>query len=548
MVLFGRKLAVSGSYSDEDKLIAVVLGDIQPNGSRMTYLKVCNGLSNGWAAGCPGYGQPEFGDMAGISLSPAVIKSGWVKILFVLFLVFAAGFAQAMSEANEVKLGAKEHQKIIAQYGIYRDKDLQDYVTKVGRRVADQSTRADLEFHFTVLDDEIINAFALPGGYVYVTRGILTHINSESELAAILGHEVAHVTEKHGLRNQSRAKLLDFATQVASAVTGTAGVYDLGGILGGVLLKGYSREFELEADAVGARYMAKAGYSPDAMLNTIEILKAKDRIEIAHARKENRLPKVYHGFLSTHPDQDTRYKQAILESSALVADYEESVEQDEFLEKLNGLRYGPTRQVGVVRKNVFYHSKLGIKLRFPQGWRIESGSGGVQAISTVSDASLSVSTARLGKTTGGREFLESLGMEVREGKDLTIAKLPAFLGIVDRADTPFGRRPVRIAVIFNKRRGIAYILTGSGAQDLHKIAADRDFIATIFSFDKMTAADRKVAVKPKLQVIEVEEGMTMEQLADASPITNYALDKLRVINGLYPDRQPVVGQKLKIVN
>ena len=302
-----------------------------------------------------------------------------LSVMLLIVFIIAPFKALSMSEENEIKLGAKEHQKIIAQYGIYRDKDLQDYVSMVGQRVAAQSSRPHLKYHFTLLDDEIINAFALPGGYVYVTRGMLTHVNSESELAAILGHEVAHVTEKHGLRNQSKAKLLELAAQIASAVTGTAGVYDLGGILGGVLLKGYSREFELEADAVGARYMAKAGYSPDAMLNTIEILKDKDRIEIAHARIEKRTPEVYHGFLSTHPDQDTRYKQAILESSVLLTDYQQSIQKDDFLTKLDGLRYGPTKQIGVVRKNVFYHKNLGIKFRFPQGWRIESGARGVQA-------------------------------------------------------------------------------------------------------------------------------------------------------------------------
>ena len=481
-------------------------------------------------------------------LSSRLRSISLLNVMLLIVFTITPLKALSMSEENEIKLGAKEHQKIIAQYGIYRDKDLQDYVSMVGQRVAAQSSRPNLEYHFTLLDDEIINAFALPGGYVYVTRGMLTHVNTESELAAILGHEVAHVTEKHGLRNQSKAKLLDLAAQIASAVTGTAGVYDLGGILGGVLLKGYSREFELEADAVGSRYMAKAGYSPDAMLNTIEILKDKDRIEIAHARIEKRTPKVYHGFLSTHPDGDTRYKRAIMESSVLLTDYEQSIEKDDFLTKLDGLRYGPTKQIGVVRKNVFYHKNLGIKLRFPQGWRIESGARGVQAVSAVSDAVLAFSTARLAKKVGGRDFFETMGMEIREGKDLTIGGLPAFLGIADRAETPFGRRPARVAAIFNERRRVAYILIGAGAQDLHKIAADRDFIATIFSFDKMNAEDRKKAVKPKLEVITVEEGMTMEQLAAASPITNYALDKLRVINGLYPKGQPEVGQMLKIID
>ncbi|MEX2327557.1 MAG: M48 family metalloprotease, partial [Pseudomonadales bacterium] len=239
-------------------------------------------------------------------------------MMVLLPLLCVAVGAMAMSEEKEIELGAQEHRKIISQYGIYRDKDLQEYIDRVGQRVAAQSSRPELEYHFTILNDEMINAFALPGGYIYVTRGILMHLNSEAELAAVLGHEIAHVTEKHALRNQTRGKALGVLSTVAAVVTGTPGVYELGNIFGGVLLSGYSREFELEADEVGAAYMAKAGYSPDAMLKTIEILKAKDRIEIEQARLEKREPRVYHGFLSTHPDNDTRYKEAIKKSEKLL--------------------------------------------------------------------------------------------------------------------------------------------------------------------------------------------------------------------------------------
>lgn len=465
-----------------------------------------------------------------------------------LFCAVSAS-AFALSEQEEIELGAQEHRKIVAQYGVYRDKDLQDYVTKVGERVAKESSRPDLQYHFTILNDEMINAFALPGGYIYVTRGILMHLNSESELAAVLGHEVAHVTEKHAIRNVNRGKALGALATVAAIVTGTPGVYELGNMFGGVLLTGYSREFELEADQVGAAFMAKAGYSPDAMLKTIEILKNKDRIEIEQARIEKREPRVYHGFLSTHPDNDTRYREAIRESEKLLRDYDEFVKYDEFLEKLNGLAYGDARQSGVVRKNMFYHPKLGIKMSFPQGWRIETTPQGIQALSVIADAAFGVSTARIGRGEDVNVFVrDKLGMTIREGREVTIGGLPGFLGIADRAQSPYGTRPVRVAVLFDHRKRLAFILTGAGQYDLRNIAADRDFIATIFSFGTMDPEDRRNARPPKVQIVRAEADTTMESLAAQSPITNYALEKLRVMNGLYPSGQPEPGQLIKVID
>lgn len=466
-----------------------------------------------------------------------------------VFALLLPAAAQALSVEDEIKLGQEEHAKIIARYGVYRDTELQAYIEKVGERVAQESSREEIKYTFTVLDDEMINAFALPGGFIYITRGMLMHMNSESELAAVLGHEIAHVTEKHALRRENRNKAISIVNTVVAGVTGQPGLYDLGNIFGGVLLSGYSREFELEADEVGARYMAKAGYSPEAMLKTIEILKAKDRIEIEQARLENREPKVYHGFLSTHPDHDTRYKEAIKEAEKLTRDYDEFIRTDEFLQKLNGLAYGPTRQVGVVRATTFYHPRLGIKFSFPDSWRFQSDPQGASVISQVGDATLSIATARIGRDTELEAFArDAVGQKLRDGREITISGLPAYLGIADSADSPFGPRPVRFAVIFDPRKRLAYILRGAGKHDLRKIANDRDFISTIFSFDRMDRQDFQIAKLPKIQVVRAEQETTMEQLAKESPITNYALDRLRVMNGLYPHGQPEPGQLIKIVN
>ena len=471
-----------------------------------------------------------------------------VMTLLMLALASPAS-VYAISVEEEVKLGAAEHAKIIGQFGVYRDQELQAYITKVGQRVAAESSREEIEYKFTILNDDMINAFALPGGFIYVTRGMLMHMNSESELAAVLGHEVAHVTEMHALRRETRSKGISVLNTVLAAVSGQPSLYELGNMFGGVLLSGYSREFELEADEVGARYMAKAGYSPTAMLKTIEILKAKDRIEIEQARLENRDPKVYHGFLSTHPDHDTRYREAIEASSALVRDFDEFIKTDEFLQKLNGLAFGPSRQVGVVRKNTFFHAKLGIRFTFPGSWRNQPIPRGLMVVSQTGDASLVLSTARIQNNVSTEQFVrERLGLNVREGREITIAGMPAFLGIANKADSPFGPRPVRFAVIFDVRKRIAYVLRGAGKHDLSKIARDRDFIASIFSFDRMNRNDFQVAKLPKIQVVRAEADTTMEQLAKESPITNYSLDRLRVMNGLYPSGQPEEGQLIKIVN
>ena len=455
----------------------------------------------------------------------------------------------ALSEEKEIELGRQEHRKIVARFGLYRDKELASYITKIGERIAKESSRPDLQYHFTVLNDDLVNAFALPGGYIYVTRGMLTHMNSESELAAVLGHEIAHVTERHAIRAQTRGKVINVLNTVAAGITGIPGAYDLGNIFGGVLQKGYSRKFELEADKVGAEYMAKAGYSPEAMLKTIDVLKAKDRIEIEQARMEKREPQIYHGILSTHPDHDTRYKKAIRASNKLGANYTEFIKTDEFLEKLNGLAYGNSRQVGVVRKNKYFYPKLGIKLSFPQKWRIEAGRRGIYAISQQGDATLVISSGRLYKGVTPKGYAkDKLMLNVREGSTLTIAGMPGYIGIADDATSPYGPRPIRFVVLFDIRKRRAFILKGAGKYDLTKIAADKSFITTIFSFDRMDKEDFRKARVPKIQIVRAEKGTTMESLAAESPITNYALDKLRVMNGLYPSGQPEEGQLIKIVN
>jgi predicted Zn-dependent protease len=203
----------------------------------------------------------------------------------------------------------------------------------------------------------------------------------------------------------------------------------------------------------------------------------------------------------------------------------------------------------VVRKNRFYHPKLGIKLTFPRGWRIENSSKGVLAYALDGSAVFQITSKPLYRDLAPEKYLrEKLGYEIREGSDFNVAGLPGHIAIADRAKSPYGPRPVRVAILYDKRKRQAYLLTGAGKHDLRKIKNDKQFIATIFSLDRMDKEDFRDAKVPKIQIVRAEQDTTMESLAEQSPLTNYALDQLRVINGMYPNGQPEEGQLIKIID
>jgi predicted Zn-dependent protease len=206
-----------------------------------------------------------------------------------------------MSVAQEVELGRKMHPQILREYGRYEDPALQAYVSELGQRIVAKSHRPDLQYTFTVLDSEEVNAFALPG-YVYITRGIMAYLNSEAELAAVLGHEVGHITARHSVRQQAGATATGVGATLVGILTGSGDLAGLTNMAGTALVRGYGRDMELEADQLGAEYLNRLGYPPEAMIDVVRLLKNQEMLELQLARQEGREPRVYHGVFSTHPD------------------------------------------------------------------------------------------------------------------------------------------------------------------------------------------------------------------------------------------------------
>jgi len=467
-----------------------------------------------------------------------------------LLMVSASAFG--MSEKKELELGKQLHVQVIASSGLYPDSDLQEYVNEIGQKLAAVADRNHLQFHFFVLDDDVVNAMALPGGYIYVTRGLIAHLNSEAQLAAVIGHEIGHVDGKHASERDRSQKFSKLLTTLTAIGTGSAAASSGADMLGTAAVSGYGRGQELEADALGAKFLAKTGYPTKAVVEGVEILKRREQFEIERARTEDREPKLGKGLFATHPDNDKRFEEAVESANEYITDadtYDENTE--EFLDRLNGLRWGPTRTAGVIRNNWFYNSKFGIKMKFPNDWRVDGKPGTLMATSPDNKATMQVFGVVPGRTMTLEQALQrKLGVgEIRELTELTISGMQAILVIGERwGQSPFGPRPVRAAVIKDNRKRQAFIFAGTGRHDLSKIAADEEFISTIFSFDHMKQEEMLLGQPPSIKVVRAEEGTTFAELAKVSSVPAYAEQQLRLINGMYPRGEPVPGQLIKVID
>ena len=280
---------------------------------------------------------------------------------------------------------------VTQQMGVHQDLELQEYVQRVGEKLAAVSERPELEWHFTIVDTDDVNAFATMGGYVYISRGILPYFENEADLAAVLGHEIGHISAEHLVKQQHKGMLSGLASAATAIFTGVPALADLTNMAGQAIISGYGREAELEADRLGARYLAKAGYDPHAMIHVISTLKDQDTFERERARLEGREPRIYHGTFASHPSNDTRLQQAIAAAGRNEAAATGNTQNAEgFLQAVEGLPVGSSARQGMVRDNRFYHSDMQFTMAFPQGWQIANQPDKILAISPQKDHVLEI--------------------------------------------------------------------------------------------------------------------------------------------------------------
>ncbi len=286
-------------------------------------------------------------------------------------------FTGLMPASQEASVGATEHEKAIAQYGVYDDARVQNYVKSVGDRLVPVTERKDVgTYTFTVLDSPEINAFALPGGYVYVTRGLMAWANSEAELAAVMGHEIGHVNARHSAARYSQGVAAQLGLSVLSAVTNAPLLNQAAGLGSDLLLAQYSQGQEYEADTLGIRYTQKIGYDPLAMSRFLQQLNRESAYE--QQFKGQRAGGGLNQFFASHPSTPARVQRSAQEGSVFIGastQYKDDVVA--YMTAINGLTYGDNGKEGVIKGTSFVHPTMGFRFDAPSGTTLKNSSEAV---------------------------------------------------------------------------------------------------------------------------------------------------------------------------
>lgn len=484
--------------------------------------------------------------------SPAKTHSLFLRLailgVVVLFLQACAtnpvtGKSQlAMSEGWGISAGAKYHQEILKQYQIYDDPELQAYVNEIGQKLAAKSHRPDLNFTFTLLDSPQVNAFALPGGYVYVTRGIMSYMNRESHLAGVIGHEIGHVTARHGAQRAAQQQVAGVATAAVAIGTGNSQLAQMSQMLGGALLQGYGRTQELQSDRLGAEYIAKNNYDPEDMIGVIGILKNQELFAAEKAKAEGKQPQAYHGLFASHPRNDQRL-QEVIAAAAKFRDSSQPIADDgKFLRLTDGMSFGESEGQGIVRNNKFYHKALDLYMEFPAGWKVVNQPAELIGVAPDGSQAIRMRMAGTDDGVGPDQYLSKNFQSFRDGRRISTVEGEAYAGVATLSDQRTGQQQnVRVSALH--RAGQAFVMLGQGKTAL----PDQTFFSTIGRVRRLKKNEQELASGANIKLVTVKKGDTFAKLAAKSKLPAYAEAQLRLINNMYPSGEPIPGQRIKII-
>jgi predicted Zn-dependent protease len=475
-------------------------------------------------------------------------KAAFLATVLIVLLLMAAACAvnpvtgkrelSLISEEGEISLGKETDAQIAQEYGFYGDPDLAKYVTSVGMAMVPYTHRPSLVYHFAVLDSPVVNAFAAPGGYVYVTRGILALMNSESELAVVLGHELGHVNARHSVKKLSQMLLVQVGLAVGSAISDTfAKISGVAGIGVQLLFLKFSRDDEREADALGVDYARKGRFNSGEMVNFFTALeKYGDLAGGGHS-----LP----GFLSTHPLTGERIKN--VQSMITPSDTGLPKKREPYMLKIEDVVYGSDPRQGYVESNTFYHPGMRFAFDVPGGWKIQNtptqvtiapknGNAAVILQAETSAESLAAFAQKKAAGITGRQFLSD--------QNLTVNGMAAYHQLYNIVQQDKDTLKLRLTCL-RKGGTVFYFSALSKALDFGSY--DSTFRTIVSSFIELKDPHRLNRQPHRIKILKADGRKSLKVIFTDNGMNKELWPTLAVANGMDVNGIPEKNQLIKIV-
>jgi predicted Zn-dependent protease len=441
-------------------------------------------------------------------------------------------------QGQEIAMGLEGAKAAAAQMGVYPDSGIQRYINQLGQSLARASERPDLPWSFTVVDDPMVNAFALPGGPIFFSRGILTHMNSEAQLVAVLGHEIGHVTAKHSVSQMSKQQIFQIGMIGAMVVKPELQQFGQAASQGlGLLFLKFGRDDETQADELGFRYMTKANYAPSEMA---EMFRTLGRLS-GDGESSRGTPE----WMSTHPDPGNRVQKTLERIAAAPAPFTNAkVERDAFLRRLEGMVFGEDPRNGYFQQTAFIHPTLRFRFDFPQGWRTQNGAEQVVGASAQGDAQIALTLAgNVAPTAALQRFSQQQGVQMGQASSNAINGNPAAIAQFIAQNQDGSQLAGYVAYI--QQDNVTYqLLAITPRQQIQ--AYDAAFRSTIGSFQRVTDT-RLLNVKPqRLRIVQIRSAMTLAQFNQQNPSV-IPMAQLALINGVEQSATIPAGTLVKRV-
>ncbi len=458
-------------------------------------------------------------------------------------------FTAFMSKADEMEVGKREHPKILKKFGgQYKDRDLAAYVHRIGRSLSRVSEAPELPYVFTVLNDDKVNAFALPGGYVYITRGLLALADNEAEMAGVLAHEIGHIAARHTAQRYSRAMATNLGLNVLGAIgilpPGSGSLISFGAQ---AVLQGYSRDQESEADMLGVRYLGRAGYDTNAMVSFFRKLKGYESLSKAMAQNPN--AKDSYSIMSSHPRTEQRIAQAIA-LAKVGPGKNPRLGREVYLSEIDGLVFGDDPEQGIRRGRVFAHPGLGVLFKVPPGFIMFNTDKSLIARGP-DGAVMSFDMASPKKAAGVRDLRRYLvsdwgrKFDMKNVERIKINSMDAATGATRRPGRNGGTEDMRLIVIRGGRDKIYRFIFITPSSLSARM--DEDFRRTTYSFRRMSRQEVADLKPLRIRVVNVRPGDTVKSLSAKIPIEKFARQWFELLNGLRPGQPLAPGRKVKII-